>query len=65
MTRYSSVRPTDAAAELGMAVTETLCVDDLRAGATGRVGCGVAAVARVDDGFCQLFAGDTFAECFV
>jgi len=48
-----------------MAVTETLCVDDLRAGATGRVGCGVAAVARVDDGFCQLFAGDTFAECFV
>ncbi len=27
--------------------------------------CRVAAVARADDGFCELFAGDTFAECFV
>jgi hypothetical protein len=41
------IHGTDAAAELGMPATETQCVDDLRAGATGRIGDGVAAPGTV------------------
>ena len=35
---------TDAAAKLGVPVAESQRVDDLRAGATGSIGCGVASV---------------------